>query len=232
MTVYKDTLQKIWREYNPYYGFPFNLVKSDLQGWISSKHKYLVDTVTKQKPNVIIEIGVWKGASCIELANAVRTNNLDAVVIAVDTWLGSWDHWANIKWRTQLGFEFGYPTIYRIFMKNIIEAGLSDIVIPLPLDSINAWHVLKELKITPQLVHIDGGHDYDTVSRDLHKWWEVLSLGGILIVDDYDETGPWGEARDAVKDFLKTIAFAKFEAESNKCRFIKAKTRRRIKFPD
>ena len=114
----EEILRKLWRGYDPYYGFPHRAVKPDLQGR-GSQHRYLADTIAARRPSIIVEVGVWKGASCCELAKSVRANGLDAVVIAVDTWLGAWDHWTHDHWHGELGFEFGYPTIYRTFMANI-----------------------------------------------------------------------------------------------------------------
>jgi cephalosporin hydroxylase len=47
------------------------------------------------RPSIVVEIGVWKGSSVITLASKMKELNLDGVVIAVDTWLGAWDHWTN-----------------------------------------------------------------------------------------------------------------------------------------
>jgi Methyltransferase domain len=220
-SVYEGIIQKVWRGCDPYYGFPYRTAKPDLQGW-GSQHRYLADTVATQRPNIIVEIGVWKGASCLELARAVQRGGLNSAVIAIDTWLGSWEHWLNDHWHGDLGFEFGYPTIYRTFLTNMILGGVKDVVIPLPIDSINAWHILKHFGIVPELVHIDGGHDFDAVLSDLTKWWSILTPGGTLIMDDYDEKGQmWQEVREATDTFLKQVHFTEFEAANNKCRFVK-----------
>lgn len=216
-------MQKLWRGYNPYYGFPHTTVKPDLQGW-SSQHRFLNDTISTRRPKVIVEIGVWKGASIVELARSVQTNNLDAAVIAVDTWLGAWDHWTNDQWHTEMGFEFGYPTMYRTFLANMIQQGIHDIVVPLPLDSGNAQHVLKHFEITPDLIHIDGAHDFDSVINDLVHWWAILGEGGTIILDDYyDKVRVWPDVLKAVHEFLNTVDYTEFEAEQPKCRFVKRK---------
>jgi hypothetical protein len=156
------------------------------------------------------------------LARAVQTSGLDSAVIAIDTWLGSFEHWINDHWFGDLGFEFGYPTIYRTFLANMILGGVKDIVVPLPIDSTNAWQVFKHYRITPELVHIDGGHDFDAVRADLTKWWKILSPGGTIIVDDYNVKGQeWHEVREATDAFLKEVEFTDFEAADHKCRFVK-----------
>jgi hypothetical protein len=221
MSVYDNLVGKIWRGYDPYYGFPHKIIKQDLQGW-ASQHRYLSDTVARQRPNVVIEVGVWKGASCLEFARAIQVNRLDAAVIAIDTWLGSWDHWIDDSWHRELAFEFGYPNIYRTFLANMVLGEVSKNVVPLPLDSVNAWHTLKNFEIIPEIVHIDGGHDFQTVSTDLSNWWSLLAPGGTMIIDDYFENGEWWPGvREAVRAHLKETSFTRFEAENNKCRFSK-----------
>jgi cephalosporin hydroxylase len=221
LSMHDEISRKLWRGYDPYYGFPYKTVKPDLQGW-SSQHPYLADTISARRPKVVVEVGVWKGASVLELARSVRANGLDAVVIAVDTWLGAWDHWADDHWHGELGFEFGYPTIYRTFLANMILGEVQDIVIPLPLDSVNAQHTLKRLEIFPDVVHIDGAHDFDTVLSDLTHWWSILATGGTVIMDDYFESiTMWPDVYKAVRTFLERVEYTDFEAEQPKCRFVK-----------
>jgi hypothetical protein len=104
------------------------------------------------------------------MAESLRDRNVDGCVIAVDTWLGSADHWADDGWWSELGMQFGYPSLQRKFMRNVLEARLSDYIVPLPLDSINASSVIFNFGIRPDIVHIDGGHEYASVRSDLVAW--------------------------------------------------------------
>ena len=63
--------KKIWQEYDPFSGFPINTAKTDLQGW-QSDHRYLGDTIRSLRPNVVVEVGVWKGGSVIEMAKFLK----------------------------------------------------------------------------------------------------------------------------------------------------------------
>ena len=85
-------IDRLWRGNDPFRGFPWNLFDYDLQGW-NSQHAYLKDTITSLRPSIIVEIGVWKGGSTVFMANAAKALGLPSVVIAVDTWLGSSEHW-------------------------------------------------------------------------------------------------------------------------------------------
>jgi hypothetical protein len=71
------------------------------------------------------------------------------------------------------------------------------------------------------MIHIDGGHDYDSVSADLRLWWSLLPPGGIFVCDDYFDNGMWPEVKKAVDDFIFKIPHTEFEFRDGKCRAIK-----------
>ena len=220
-SIFEKISQILWKGQIPYLGFPHRRFRSDLQGW-NSHHTFLSDTIRTKNPSVVVEVGVWKGGSTIQMASAMREKKLDAVVIAVDTWLGSWEHWEQEEWFSDLLLEFGYPMLYYTFLANVVESGVEDYVIPFPLDSANAANVLQRKEVRPEIIHIDGGHDYDAVMSDLKRWWPLLRPGGTLIADDYDPEGKvWPTVKVAVDDFLKETQHLAFEAIPYKARFTK-----------
>jgi hypothetical protein len=207
----------IWFGNDPFVGFPETLYERDAQGW-HSNHSYLTTTIDRLKASpVIVEVGVWKGASVITMANKLRELDQGGVVIAIDTWLGSWDHWCNPSWFRELAISGGRPSMQNKFMANVVYSKLTDYVVPLPLDSINAVNVIRRRGIAPNMVHIDGGHDYSAVMSDLVHWWPVLSDGGFLIGDDYGD-GNWPDVTRAFDDFFRTMTNVIFEHEHSKCR--------------
>ncbi len=219
--MFHELIKLLWGGRNPYIAFNAQRYRSDTQGW-NSHHSFLADTIQSTRPAVVVEVGVWKGGSSIRMADAVKQHGINAVIIAVDTWLGSWEHWEQSEHFASLLFEHGYPSLYYTFLTNVVEAGHSDRIIPLPLDSANAAFVLSRKGIAPNVIHIDGGHDYDAVMSDLRRWWNLLSPGGVMLVDDYDEEGKiWPSVRDAVKDFLAQVTHIDFDASPYKCRFSK-----------
>jgi predicted O-methyltransferase YrrM len=170
---------------------------------------------------VVVEVGVWKGASVVTMAKEIQRLTLDTAVIAIDTWLGSSEHYLWEKFIPDLDFEFGYPRLYHKFAANICNEGLADIVVPLPLDSINGFQLLKEKDIRPDVLHIDAGHDYMSVMGDLKAWWPQLTPGGVLIGDDYFKSwlgkGKWPEVRQAFDEFFAATPHTKFESGDGKC---------------
>lgn len=221
MTASSDILRLLWGENDPYLNFPFRRFRVDTQGW-NSDHLYLGETITTRKPSVIVEVGVWKGGSVIHMAEKVKELGFATTIVAVDTWLGSAEHWNNQEWREELFAQNGYPSLYYTFLTNVMERELSNIVVPVPLDSHNAAVVLEQKRIFPAMIHLDAGHDYRSLTNDLQLWWNLLAPGGVLIADDYDETGQiWPEVRRAVRDFLDATPHESFEALPFKCRFVK-----------
>lgn len=60
------------------------------------------------------------------------------------------------------------------------------------------------------LAHIDGDW-YDSVAVCLREIWPVMSMGGVIVIDDYDD---WSGCRQAVDDFLRVTPDARTERRS------------------
>ena len=209
-------IKKLWRGKEP---FP-QPKDWDTQGW-GSQHPYLVEAMDTIRPSIVVEIGVWKGGSSLIMAQRMKELNLESVLICVDTWLGSWEHWQDDKYFDLMEIKKGRSSLIDIFMNNVIRSGLNEYVVPLPLDSLNAVHVLNYFDIHPDVIHIDGNHDYEAVSADLHAWWEILKPGGILIGGTYQTDGGWPDVRRAFDDFFGARGLTPFEHGGNKCRIRK-----------
>ena len=162
----------------------------DRQGW-NSEHSSLEEIVRGLRPGVVIDVGVWKGASTIYLADLMQKNGLTGTVIAVDTFLGSVEHWDG-----QSGFagliphRFGMPLLYEQFLSNVVRCGAQDRIVPLSLTSTGAAALLQRLGIRADLVHLDASHEYEDVLRDARVYWDLLTPGGFLVGDDYNQDWP------------------------------------------
>jgi hypothetical protein len=200
-----EFVKKIFRGLDPFAGLPTNIAV-EREGW-NSTHPILREAATRRDPITIVEIGVWKGGSAITMAETIRQAGIDGVVICVDTWLGSFEHWVDNQQFPSLAIDHGYPSLNRTFMANIRDAGLVDYVLPFPLDSLNASIALWKFGVKPDVIHLDGGHDYPIVKADIHAWWERLNPGGLLIGDDYNlgETSGWEGVRQAFDEFFGAV---------------------------
>jgi predicted O-methyltransferase YrrM len=172
---------------NVWEGFSPAHPAQEVQGW-NSNHPALTRCIRGLRPQVIIDVGVWKGLSTINLARALKDSGTEGCVIAVDTFLGSpehWDHSRNLFRRIH-----GYPDLYQQFLSNVYHAGLQDYVVPMPQTSHVAAALLKKYGIKASLIHIDAAHEYEDVFRDARAYWEILEDGGVLVGDDYHPTWP------------------------------------------
>jgi predicted O-methyltransferase YrrM len=217
----QDIVAVLYAGQEPFAGLPAGAHKTDMQGW-HSQHPYLTRAIDAVRPRVIAEIGVWKGGSVITMAQRLKELGLDGVVVAIDTWLGSAEHYLATKHHADLNFRHGYPQLYYTFAANIHDRGLQDYVVPLPLDSLNAFEVLKAKGIRPDVLHIDAGHDFESVTRDLEVWWPLLAPGGVLIGDDYHggikwPGLKWPGVRKAFDEFFARHKHTLFESGDAKC---------------
>lgn len=216
----RQVIDALWAGRDPFAGFPAKAYLVDLQGW-NSDHPALVEAIDQHRPSLVVEVGVWKGGSAMTMARRMKALGLDAALIAVDTWLGASDHWLNAGFFEDLGFENGYPRLYHKFVANVLDQQLQDYIVPLPLDSTNAAIVVREKRLRPQVLHIDAGHDYDAVTKDLQMWWPLLAPGGVLIADDYWHEGAWPEVKRGVDDFFAANPPASFTATPPKALIVK-----------
>jgi predicted O-methyltransferase YrrM len=220
-STYDLLINKLWHGINPYAGVVVLPERVDTQGWSGSRHPWLEQAVEEIRPNIVIEIGVWKGASTLHMAEALRRSDVPGVIIAVDTWLGSSEHRTNADWFASLRVQNGQPTIQQTFMANVLSSGLQDYVLPLPLDSGNAAELVRAAGLSADLIHIDAGHDYRSVTADIEAWWPLLRPGGILIGNDYYANGAiWPEVQAAFDTFTSSRHLA-FDHDRPKVRIRK-----------
>lgn len=202
-------LDKLWGGVDPLANVA--LYPADEQGW-NSDHPYLTEAIAA-RPALVIEVGVWKGASLITMAKCMAAHGSDAMLIAVDTWLGSAEHWHRHEIPRH---PSGRAMLYEVFLSNVQRAGLADFVVPLPLNSASAAEVLAKCDIVADVVHLDAGHSFEECQADLRRWWKLLRPGGLIVVDDY---GGWETVKRAVDEFKASAA--SFEASGVKCRMTK-----------
>lgn len=159
----------------------------DLQGW-DSQNPIFERVIGEVRPSVIVEVGTWKGASAIHMATVCKRLGIDPEIVCVDTWLGNWQHWARkdgIGSRIDLRLKNGFPNLYFQFMSNVVSQKCEDMITPLPLTGVAGAKLFAHLAVKPDMVYIDGDHEYESVMFDLRGWLAQLSPRGVLVGDDY-----------------------------------------------
>jgi hypothetical protein len=175
------------------------LIPEDISGW-NSRHDSFDAAIAETRPAVVIDVGVWKGGSTLYLAELLRRHGVAGTVIAVDTFLGSLEHWDRDSEAFKTVYRrHGMPLLYDQFLSNVVRHGVAGYVVPLPQTSVTAALLLQRLGIRAGLIHIDASHEYDDVLKDSRVYWDILEPGGYLIGDDYHPY--WPEVIRAADDF-------------------------------
>ena len=206
MSIHKDVYNKIYGNFNIWSDIFFVKKEIDLIGWGGDEALFYNVNKSFDK-HIFVDIGVWKGQSSINMAKAIQGLNLDGVVISIDTFLGSIEHFDYIENSGQPNYAKnlfnrlagGRPDLYETFISNILLLNLQNLIIPLPQTSNNAAKMLKLNKINPTFIHIDASHEYIDVKRDLEDFFEILQPKGLIICDDYSLV--WAGVKQAVDEF-------------------------------
>ena len=203
-------VRKLLFSEDPYMN-PMHVYPEDLQGWGSSEPIFQT-LIERLRPRLIVEVGSWKGASAIHMAGLCKRLGLQTEIVCVDTWLGNWQHWNRqngVGSKVDLRIQNGFPMLYFQFLSNVIARGYTNIITPLPLTGVAAAKLFEQNKLSPDLIYIDGDHEYEAVNADIRAWVPLLSNEGVILGDDYD----WPGVQRAATEFasankawnLKTI---------------------------
>lgn len=176
-------------EADPYEHFPLDDWPEQLHGWFSDAPVF-EEVIAEIKPDLIIEVGSWLGASAIHMAGLLKKHGLDeSKIVCVDTWLGAIEFWLDHKDPERYGalrIENGSPQVHRQFLANVLHHGFKDTIIPFQQESGTAARVLDKMGVRADVIYIDASHLEDDAERDIRVWWPVLRDGGIMIGDDYE----------------------------------------------
>lgn len=134
------------------------------------------------EPLVVVEVGSYAGLTAAAMADAC-----DARVYCVDTWAGSPGRDAV----NDLYAEHGHDAVFKAFCANM-GPRLFKTVFPLRGPSL-LW--ASVLPVAPDLVFIDGCHNYEDVKADIEAWSRVVRPGGVVACHDFTNTQHPGVAR-------------------------------------
>jgi len=172
-------------------------------------------------PGDIVECGVWRGGNII----LARKLSPDRVCWLYDTFSGMTQPSAAdglkanelYKHKTQAGIPMSGASLDKV-MAAISECGVYD-GDKLRFVEGDVCETLSQLECRPAhiaLLRLDTDW-YDSTAAELEYLYPLLSVGGVLIVDDY---GHWPGARQAVDDYFGPDV-AKEMIDYTACRIIK-----------
>ncbi|MCH9627870.1 MAG: tRNA 5-hydroxyuridine methyltransferase [Chlamydiales bacterium] len=157
-----------------------NNLPFDGQGWFANGVQ-LEKIIDEIQPKTVIEVGAWIGQSTRFMAQRLPR---ESKLYAVDTWLGSPEEEVHMN-------DPRLPHLYQLFLSNVKHAGLTDVIIPIRMNSLEA---AKALNIQADVIYIDASHDPESVYRDIMAWYPHLKPGGVFCGDDWG----WGNLREGV----------------------------------
>lgn len=151
----------------------------------------LAESVRRLRPRLVLDIGAGDGASTVHIARVLRDQQIDGVVIAVDTWLGSWKDWRGKDGLAHLRLASGRPTLQERFACRVKGHDVCAHVLPLPLDDVNAARVLARVAVRADLIHLNVRDDRPPARSLLKLWWPLLRESGLLIghLGPHDDDG-------------------------------------------
>lgn len=150
----------------------------DVEGW-NSDHSLFAELIDQVKPQTIVEVGTWKGASALHMAGLTR--DLGTKIFCVDTFLGD----PNPALPEPVRYNVG--DVFRQFCFNVAKSGFADRVYPVPQTSSGAAKILWAEGITCGLCYLDGDHSYEGTFADLESYAPLVLDGGYLFGDDWHD---------------------------------------------
>jgi hypothetical protein len=143
----------------------------------------VADIVNARLPRILVDVGAGDGdrSTTLAIARLFRERRHDGVVIAVDTWLGSWENWCQWDGAELPRFESGRSIFQSAFMQRVEAQGLQPYVVPLPMDDHNASVLMRRKRVRADVVVLDLRVARQSVESRLKRWWYLLRAGGPLL---------------------------------------------------
>lgn len=159
--------------------------------WCSvDKAIHLAALVLAQRPQVVVELGVWMGGSAIPMAIALRHLGAGRLV-AIDAWSteASVDgqEGANAAWWQSVGAA-GHERALRTFLSRLKKHGIESQRCEVRHQRSDEARVPRDIDI----LHLDANHGPQVVA-DLERWAPAVRVGGLLILNDLGWTGGYAQ---------------------------------------
>lgn len=175
-------------------------LKLDLEGW-NYNGPVFEALIAHIRPETIIEVGCWKGASVNHMAGLCSRYGLHPVIYAVDVFVGTADGGISPEEANLLpDGQARKPTLYQQFLYNMWRQGFDEAVVPVWNLSSNAAKTMLAQELKADLIYIDASHDEDNVYADIAAYWPLLSERGVMFGDDWKG---YAGVRAAVRRFSR-----------------------------
>lgn len=161
---------------------------TQILGWFTPEQKkWYHNLVTSIKNGIIVEIGVYGGASLLSIASTCKVNRNQIYAI---------DLWDQLK---VCGGKELAPEDPILLTQKTNKSKLERLITKEQLNFIHLMQTSSTIaskKFTPgsvDLVFIDGEHTFEAVKQDIDNWWKKVKAGGVLAGHDYLYGGKSGK---------------------------------------
>jgi hypothetical protein len=152
--------------------------------------------ITAIQPSLIVELGTHWGEAYFTFCQAVEEQGLSCLCYAVDHWQG--DEHAGLYGEEVFDEVNDYNNRYYRQFSYLLRRSFDDALPQFADDSID-------------LLHIDGLHTYEAVSRDFRAWLPKIKDGGIILLHDisprHDDFGVWRLWDEIKSEFADSFEF-------------------------
>lgn len=135
-------------------------ITKDIRGWCEPPKMALLCTLAREA-KVIVELGLYQGKSFV----AMMLINPEAHIFGVD----------------EFNLDGEGEAIETAFKANLQKLHLE----PAGVYKMTTAEAAKIFNKSIDLLHIDASHRYDQVVADIENWIPKITLGGVVVFDDY-----------------------------------------------
>ncbi len=170
-------------------------------GWCNFQDIYQ-EAVNKYPNGLFVEVGSFQGQSACYLGEIIKEQGKKCRVVCVDLFPTE----NEIDTLEQIGAGQSVEkdiiralpdSLMNTFVRNMRDAEVDDIIIPIKSDSIKASSIFPDEHF--DMVFLDDCHYHDYVLEELSHWLPKVKKGGMYGGHDYDDKG----VGDAVREFAK-----------------------------
>jgi predicted O-methyltransferase YrrM len=155
----------------------FSQSPSAARSLVSPNFQALIFSLVKNvQPRHVFEIGTYQAATSEAICRALHSNGA-GLLHTID--------------------PYGADTVPHII--NSWPPELARYAHFYSLDSMLFFERMKRLSITPDIVFIDGNHDYEYALFDINAAANVITPGGLVLVDNISQPGPFLAAREFLR---------------------------------
>lgn len=176
--------------------------KYDDGGYCEKEKRNIIhDYVLKRKKPLCVEIGVFKGSTLLSFAEALEVVN--GVIVGIDPMnIHDFKNEISDKKIEKYIYEKLFTKqktlddIFENLLSIIKNNDLSKTIKIFRKKSEDTFNIFKKESI--DIIHIDGNHNEESVSKDIENYFPLIKQGGIIMMDDSD----WKGVRNSINKLL------------------------------